>query len=175
MWFVEPWDTPAAVTRGWPSVPAGWTQALVRVWEQSDVEAAPSHGCSLDSPWGGSPGTATGNQHCPWEALGSPALCWPQIPLSYLVVGLLSGAACAHVPASLNTDTRLGSPCSGSVGLLWEELLLTSRADAEIRNCSLFSWTFSPLGLAGRGPSPGSALGPRDGLEQRLLSSSTEG
>lgn len=118
------------------------------------MEAAPSHGCSLDSPWGGSPGTATGNQHCPWEALGSPALCWPQIPLSYLVVGLLSGAACAHVPASLNTDTRLGSPCSGSAGLLWEELL-SSRADAEIRNCSLFSWTFSPLGLAGRGPSPG--------------------
>lgn len=25
----------------------------------------------------------------------------------------------------------------------------------------MFSWTLSPLGLAGRGPSPGSALGPR--------------
>lgn len=110
MWIGEPWDTLALSQQD-------GAQPLA-VSGSSDVEAAPSHGSGqrklfLDSPsWGGS----LGDQHCPWQALGSPALCWPQIPLSYLVVGLLSGAACAHVPASLNTDTSLGSPSLALLG-----------------------------------------------------------
>lgn len=68
-----------------------------RLWAE---EAVPW----TNRPWGDSLGTAMGDQQCPWEALGSPALCWPQIPLCHLVVGLWSGAACPlPLPASTLT------------------------------------------------------------------------
>lgn len=69
-------------------------------------------------PWGDSLGTVTGGPTLPLAGFGIPCTLLAPNPTLSPCCRLVSGAACAHVPASLNTDTRLGSPCSGSVGLL---------------------------------------------------------
>lgn len=88
------------------------------------------------------------DQHC-LGGFGIPCTLLALNPT--FVVGLLSGAACAtFLPPSALTP-GWGASALALLDSSRKKSLLTSRDDAEIRNCSLFSWTFSPLGLVGRG------------------------
>lgn len=136
------------------------------------MEAAPSQALGRGScSWTNLPWEQPWGPTVPPGGFGIPCTLLAPNPTFFPYCWLVEWCCFPHGPARLNTDTSLGSPCSASAGLLLEEeVLLSSRDDAEIRNCSLFSF-----GAGGERTLTWLCSGTKDGLEQRLLSSSTEG